>query len=83
MILADSEGVSLGHLPKEIVEDYRGTLSECGEDFALKPARMSFEAMIIKRALKAAGGNRTQASTLLGISHRSLLYKLKAYGIRD
>ena len=83
VILADSEGVSLGHLPKEIVEDYRGTLSECGEDFALKPARMSFEAMIIKRALKAAGGNRTQASTLLGISHRSLLYKLKAFGIRD
>lgn len=83
VILADSKGVNLAHLPREIVEGYRGTLSECGEDFALKRARQNFEAEIITRALKAAGGNRTRASALLGISHRSLLYKLKAFGIRD
>ncbi len=83
VILADSKNLTLAHLPREIVEDYRGTLSECGENFALKPARKNFEAEIISRALRAAGGNRTKASTLLEISHRSLLYKLKAYGIRD
>ena len=34
------------------------------------------------RALEKTGGNRTQASKLLEISHRALLYKIKDFGIK-
>lgn len=83
VILAGNDGISLAHVPQAIVEDYRTQLSDCGENFALKPARQAFEAHLIRRALKSTDGNRTRAATLLAISHRNLLYKLKAYKIRD
>ncbi|RMG05729.1 MAG: sigma-54-dependent transcriptional regulator [Nitrospirae bacterium] len=37
----------------------------------------------IMNALKASGGNREGAAKLLGISLRSLYYKINRYGIRD
>jgi two-component system, NtrC family, response regulator AtoC len=83
VILAGSDGITLAHVPQGIVEDYRAQLSNCGENFALKPARQLFEAQLIRRALESADGNRTHAAALLAISHRNLLYKLKAYKIRD
>ena len=39
------------------------------------------ERELIRRALEKTGGNRTHAARLLEISHRSLLYKIKEYGI--
>jgi two-component system response regulator AtoC len=36
---------------------------------------------LIRKALIKTGGNRTQAAKILEISHRSLLYKLKEFGI--
>ena len=52
-------------------------------DLSLRRARKALEADLIRRALSATDGNRTHAAKLLEISHRSLLYKLKDYGIRD
>ena len=37
------------------------------------------EIEMIKRAIASCNGNHTKAAKLLGISHRSLLYKLKEY----
>ena len=81
--LAGDDGITLAHLPHEISQAYQIALAESGENFALKPARQAFEAQFIVRALEAANGNRTHAARLLGISHRNLLYKLKAYAITD
>jgi DNA-binding NtrC family response regulator len=39
------------------------------------------ERRLIERALAAVGGNRTQAARALGVSRRTLLYKLKRLGI--
>jgi len=39
------------------------------------------ERRAIEEALRATGGNRTRAAKLLGISRRTLLYRLKQYGI--
>jgi two-component system response regulator AtoC len=50
-------------------------------DLSIKKATRSLEADLIKRALEATNGNRTNAARLLEISHRALLYKLKEYGI--
>jgi two-component system response regulator AtoC len=52
-----------------------------GDDLSFKVVIPQVERMLIRRALDRTGGNRTRAASLLGISHRALLYKLKEYGI--
>lgn len=51
--------------------------------YSLKAAKEKIEKNYIIRALNETGGNRTQTSKLLGISHPSLLSKMKQYGISD
>ncbi len=51
------------------------------EDLSIKKAEDAIERDLIRRALTKTGGNRTQAARILEISHRSLLYKLKEFGI--
>lgn len=46
-----------------------------------KQACQQFEKEIISNALKNTTGNRTEAAKLLGISYRSLMYKLKEHKI--
>ena len=45
----------------------------------LEKAKMKIERELIKRGLEAADQNRTEAARLLGISHRSLMYKISDY----
>ncbi|MEL7370356.1 MAG: sigma-54 dependent transcriptional regulator [Myxococcota bacterium] len=52
-----------------------------GNELSLKVVMPQVERLMIRRALEQTGGNRTRAATLLGISHRALLYKLKEHGI--
>ncbi len=47
---------------------------------ALDRSRRQVECRYIRRALQVTGGNRTRAAVLLGISYRSLLYKINSYG---
>jgi two-component system response regulator AtoC len=51
------------------------------EDLSIKKAEDAIERNLIRKALAKTGGNRTQAARILEISHRSLLYKLKEFGI--
>ena len=51
------------------------------ENLSIKIAEDTMERALIRKALTKTGGNRTQAAKILEISHRSLLYKLKEYGI--
>jgi len=46
---------------------------------SIKQGVRALEVDLIRRALEVTAGNRTRAATLLEISHRALLYKLKAY----
>jgi len=48
---------------------------------ALKPALARVERELIRQALAEAGDRRVDAARKLGISHRTLLYKLKEYGL--
>jgi DNA-binding NtrC family response regulator len=47
----------------------------------LPAAADSAERAVIQRALAATGQNRTKAARLLGIGRRTLLYKIKRYGL--
>src|SRR5437870_2635426 len=50
-----------------------------GETLALEPAIEELERKLILRALSAADDNKAHAARLLGISERTLWYKLKRY----
>ena len=52
-----------------------------GENLSIKVAEDAIERDLIRKALAKTVGNRTQAAKILEISHRSLLYKMKEYGI--
>ncbi len=53
------------------------------EEMSIKKTTRALEEELIRKALTATGGNRTNAAKLLEISHRALLYKIKEYGIAD
>ena len=49
------------------------------EGFRLEPAVAALERKLVLRALKATGDNKVEAAKLLGVSERTLWYKLKRY----
>lgn len=51
------------------------------DSLSIKEHTRWIEKNLITRALGKTGGNRTHAAKLLEISHRTLLYKLKEYGL--
>ncbi len=51
------------------------------DEYSLKIATRRLEEEYIRKALTKTKGNRTQAAELLEISLRSLMYKIKEYGI--
>jgi two-component system response regulator AtoC len=81
MVLADEDVLREGDLPERLHDpDPVQTVLGAGELSIKKTARY-MEETLIRKALEKTGGNRTQASKLLEISHRALLYKIKDYGI--
>ena len=58
-----------------------GAAGGVGQNLKLKPQVESFERNAIRRALAAASGNRREAAQLLGVSLRTLFYKLRRYGL--
>jgi DNA-binding NtrC family response regulator len=68
------------HLPQEIqasTEDIRTMVVALGSPIE------QIEREVIERTLKEVTNHREKAAKLLGISLRSLQYKIKEYGIRD
>lgn len=79
------EGGELGRpaLPERIsrLVESAGGLLLTGDCLSIKETGEVMERELIRRALEKTGGNRTQAAKLLEISLRSLIYKLKEYGL--
>ena len=60
--------------------------AECKTDNSLmfragKDKKTEAEVSLIRQALEKTGGNRTKAAEILGVSRRTLLYRIKEYGI--
>lgn len=82
-ILCDGGRITPSCLPSSIrLADEPDSPESTGEEnLSIKKAEDTIERELIRKALARTGGNRTQAAKILEISHRSLLYKLKEYGI--
>ena len=82
VVLAEGERITAADLPGRIAEgrDPIKAFLASGE-LSVKKTERFVEETLIRRALDETGGNRTAAAKLLEISHRTLLYKMKEYGI--
>jgi len=73
-------------ITKGLLQDYL-TLVHSAQDNNLFTSanhpKQQKEISLIKNALSEAGGNRTKAAKILGISRRTLLYRIKEYGINE
>jgi len=81
-ILCESGRITISNLPASVQSTVTvQTTADQNEDLSIKKAEDAIERDLIRKALIKTGGNRTQAAKILEISHRSLLYKLKEFGI--
>ena len=82
VILCDGATITADSLPAGLAAftaaDHAGVAEE---NLSIKQAEEAIERELIRKALAKTGGNRTHAARILEISHRSLLYKLKEFGI--
>lgn len=82
MILCEGALITASCLPPSLHSIGDGNaLVQSNENLSIKKAENAMERDLIRKALVKTGGNRTQAAKILEISHRSLLYKLKEFGI--
>ncbi|MEM1413757.1 MAG: sigma-54 dependent transcriptional regulator [Myxococcota bacterium] len=83
MVLTDGDRLEVDDLPERVNKpfDPRKLVLD-GDELSIKKMQRFMERTLIARALEKTGGNRTQASKHLEISHRALLYKIKDYGLK-
>jgi two-component system response regulator AtoC len=81
-IICDGGHITNGCLPASVCSADDGSARvDPDENLSIKVAEDAIERDLIRKALAKTAGNRTQAAKILEISHRSLLYKMKEYGI--
>jgi two-component system response regulator AtoC len=83
LVLCDGVEILPAHVARlATAADELPLLAELPPDsLSIKKAEEVIERQLIRRALARTGGNRTQAARLLEISLRSLIYKIKEFGI--
>jgi two-component system response regulator AtoC len=82
VVLCEGDVLTAEGLPERLLQnrDAVREVLQSGELSIKKTVRI-IEEELIKRALEATLGNRTNAAKKLEISHRALLYKMKEYGV--
>jgi DNA-binding NtrC family response regulator len=81
-LLSPGEVILPEHLPPALREDFSRPETEVATAEEAVKALDQVERDSIEKALTKTGGNRTRAAELLGISRRTLIYKLKRYGLK-
>ena len=83
VILSEGSRIEVSVLPSDIKNSGAGNEKEVDSDeYSIKKMHRIMEDQLIRKALEKSGGNRTQASKLLEISHPALLSKMKNFGIK-
>jgi two-component system, NtrC family, response regulator AtoC len=79
MLITEDGTIEAEHLPETLT---RATVQADEEEGGVKAAISKLERESIVEALRAEQGNRTRAARRIGISLRSLLYKIDKYNLR-
>ena len=79
LILSDSRQILCTDLPPSIQKNDAPTVDSGGVLMGTTMAQIQRQAIL--DALDKTGGNKTRAAEVLGISRRSLVYKLREYGM--
>lgn len=79
MPLAIRSSSNIGHPDRESVSKEEGLIA----DFNLEKKMEDYERQYILRALEQSDGVKKEAAKLLGISFRSLRYRIEKFGIED
>jgi two-component system response regulator AtoC len=83
VILSEGNRIEVSALPLGIKKSENGEEKIVESDeYSIKKMHRIMEEQLIRKALDKSGGNRTQASKLLEISHPALLSKMKGFGIK-
>ena len=85
MLMASGDRMRRQDLPAELApsDDGEAMPLEPSGDLSIKRHTAALETLLIRRALSATGGNRSQAAALLDISYKALVYKIRGYGLED
>jgi PAS domain S-box-containing protein len=78
----DEKIINITHLPAFEVPRKTSASIHVPSGMTLKTALNNFEKRLIETTLKSYGGNRTKTAEALGISLRTLFYKLNQYKIK-
>ncbi len=84
--MSSGDSIKPEHLPADLAKTLTSSLpsaisSDENEELPKLPdAVIALEKVLIQNALKKTQGNKSKAAKLLGISERSLWYKLGIYG---
>jgi len=81
MILAEKDTINAEILLTPMQRDHGSGPIPSG--LSIKKNAREMEIRLIKEALEKTRGNRLRAARVLEISHKTLLYKLKDYGLED
>ena len=81
VVLSRGGVIQSADLPATVT--HRAAPSDAQQALSMKRHAAAAQEGVIREALKRAGGNRRQAAALLGVSVRTLFYKLKDLGITD
>ena len=76
-LLSNTEIILPEHLPPSLVKSQGGAIPWNSTDITQVATIDEMETKAIEAALRQTEGNRTKAAALLGISRRTLIYKLK------
>ena len=90
VVLSRGQQIDLAHLPEDIAgssfEEESLLPSEANDDGPVQPlnhALKRFESAYLERALREAGGKKSRAAELLGISRKNLWEKLRTHALGD
>ncbi|HTE50642.1 MAG TPA: sigma-54 dependent transcriptional regulator [Kofleriaceae bacterium] len=88
LTMASGSRIEVGDLPRLRQQALSGTADGAGveipdEGFDLDRAIADYERVIVQRAMEQAGSVRKRAARLLGISFRSLRYRLAKLGMEE
>jgi two-component system response regulator HydG len=83
-VFAEGEAIEVADLPAAVSGQMRADVLELPSDERPLPEVLEeLERQLIVRALRKAGGVKTETARILGIKTPTLYYKLEKYGMAD